>query len=520
MNARNFHRMIDDLVDGELSEADFLLLEAEMHIDAELRQAYYDRMLMADVLGQMEAPENVFTMPPARRINWSAFAAVASLVFATWALLSRPADSSEGQSTTPIVKAAEPTFSGYAVISGQADAQWADGAEYPDNSVLPLGELKLESGMVRVELFSGVMLVIEGNAAFEVHSPMDMTLHRGRLHATVPEPAQGFRVNTTGGQVVDLGTEFALDVTGDQAELHVLTGEVEWHGSSAIERLLEEGEGLSGLGDDAPKEVVSDHQRFTSAAAMEQLLLTQQGQKSESARAHQQALLGDPALLAHYDLGTQTSWSRGVKNLGGVATDGALVAARSDRDRWESDHGALNFTPTGSRVRLNVPGEHQSLTLSCWVKIYSLDRWFNSLFLTDGHDLGEPHWQILDDGRLFFSVKKRDGDRSKHIFYSPPIWDASMSGQWIQLTTTYDVTNETVRHFVNGEMVSEELIPADFKVEMVRIGAASIGNWSEPYADNSQFILRNLNGSIDELTLLGRAMTPAEVEQHYKLSRP
>ena len=69
----------------------------------------------------------------------------------------------------------------------------------------------------------------------------------------------------------------------------------------------------------------------------------------------------------------------------------------------------MDFSATGSRVKVNVAQELTSLTFMAWVKIDSLDRWHNSLFLTDGHELNEPHWQIMDDGRLFFS---REASRS------------------------------------------------------------------------------------------------------------
>ena len=86
------------------------------------------------------------------------------------------------------------------------------------------------------------------------------------------------------------------------------------------------------------------------------------------------------------------------------SSEGAVVAASRTVDRWQQRGGALDFSPMGSRVRLAIPGEFGSLTLLCWVKIHSLDRWYNSLFLTDGHDQHEPHWQIMDDGRLFFPM--------------------------------------------------------------------------------------------------------------------
>ncbi|MEO8270637.1 MAG: hypothetical protein ABI557_13020, partial [Aureliella sp.] len=58
-------------------------------------------------------------------------------------------------------------------------------------------------------------------------------------------------------------------------------------------------------------------------------------------------------------------------------------------DRWGRNDSALDFSPIGSRVRVEVPGSHHGLTLNCWVKINSIDRWYSSLFLTDGHDDGE-----------------------------------------------------------------------------------------------------------------------------------
>ena len=71
-----------------------------------------------------------------------------------------------------------------------------------------------------------------------------MLLRQGKVRALVPKPAQGFRVHTASGDVVDLGTEFALEVTEDHADVHVLDGEVEWHPRSRPLRRLVDGESL------------------------------------------------------------------------------------------------------------------------------------------------------------------------------------------------------------------------------------------------------------------------------------
>ena len=161
------------------------------------------------------------------------------------------------------------------------------------------------------------------------------------------------------------------------------------------------------------------------------------------------------------------------------------------------------------------------------MKINSLDRLYNSLFLTDGHDLHEPHWQIMGDGRLFFSVKKRDksdrktGEKDQHIFYSPKFWNASLSGQWLMIATTYDADARMVTHYLNGQVLSQEAVPADYLVETVSIGAASLCNWSEPmYRKDAAFTIRNLNGSMDEFALFAAALTPQEIAAIYERGRP
>lgn len=513
MTIQDSLKLIDDLLDGDISEADALRLEAEMHVDREVREAYYDRVMMADFISQAAGEVEVQPEKKERRFPLSAVAVAASLLFAVWAYWS-PRDRVEAD----VVADQERRFEGFGIVTGQTSTTWADGQAIATNSVILPGQKNLSQGIVRIELFSGVTLVIEGEADFEILSPMEMRIDSGKLHASVPEPAQGFRVHTPTGDVVDLGTEFALDLAGDSAQLHVLDGEVEWHGEGREKTLLTEGQALSDLETGAAG--TADSSRFTSAATMENLFRESQRSREIEAGAALKELANDPAILGFYAMDSDSAWCRHFVNAGGVASDASAVAVKASTDRWGNAKGALNFSQTGSRLRLNVEGGHSSLTLGCWVQIYSLDRWFNSLFLTDGHEVGEPHWQILQDGRLHFSVKKRDGEDDKHIFYSPKIWDTSMSGQWLHLVVTYDGSSETVRHFVNGQPVSEEQVPDGYLVDDVRIGAASIGNWSEPYQERPDFVLRNLNGNIDDFLLLGRAMSAVEVLETYNFSRP
>lgn len=161
----------------------------------------------------------------------------------------------------------------------------------------------------------------------------------------------------------------------------------------------------------------------------------------------------------------------------------------------------------------------------CWVKINSLDRWYNSLFLTDGHEDGEPHWQIMDDGRIFFSIKvpKTDNEKSivQPVFYSPPVWEPALSGRWIMLAVTYDTEARQVTHYFNGQPVGKSTLSDVSRVPFIRIGHASIGNWNEPvYRQDPEFVLRNLNGSMDEIAVYSSSLSAEEILDWYEVGKP
>jgi len=95
-----------------------------------------------------------------------------------------------------------------------------------------------------------------------------------------------------------------------------------------------------------------------------------------------------------------------------------------------------------------------------------------------------------------------------------------MSGRWIHLATTYDATNGTTTHYVDGDVIHEETIAEDLLVNTTRIGAASICNWSIPIKPDAQYAVRNLNGSMDEFTIFSAALTSKEIKEIYENGKP
>ena len=89
------------------------------------------------------------------------------------------------------------------------------------------------------------------------------------------------------------------------------------------------------------------------------------------------------------------------------------------------------------------------------------------------------------------------------------------------ITTVYDIDDKLVTHYINGKSIGSESIPDKLLVDKVKIGPASIGNWSEPmYRTDPEFIVRNLNGSLDEFTLFSKALSSQEIAEQYQIGKP
>ncbi|MEM6797875.1 MAG: LamG-like jellyroll fold domain-containing protein [Planctomycetota bacterium] len=123
-----------------------------------------------------------------------------------------------------------------ATVTGVLDVEWSNGGS-PVQYGEPLSSgrrLMLLSGLAQLTFESGAKLLLQGPANFVVDSEMDGSLHAGKVTAVVPRRAHGFTIRTPSVEVIDLGTEFAIEVDESGAsEVHVIDGEVVAHGVDA-----------------------------------------------------------------------------------------------------------------------------------------------------------------------------------------------------------------------------------------------------------------------------------------------
>ena len=92
---------------------------------------------------------------------------------------------------------------------------------------LRAGKVILTAGALKLTLASEVTIVFEGPGELDLLTPMRVLLHSGQAVARVPEQACGFRIETPGAHIVDLGTEFAVKPgPGLSTDVQVYEGEV------------------------------------------------------------------------------------------------------------------------------------------------------------------------------------------------------------------------------------------------------------------------------------------------------
>jgi hypothetical protein len=430
-------------------------------------------------------------------------------------------------SAVPPTAEEEPQDRTVAVLLQALGAEWEPGepARRPGTPLSP-GRLRLKSGLVHIEFYSGALVILQGPADFELISSTEAYCTRGKLWATVPPLAQGFTVGSPKYDLVDRGTEFGLDVAeGGQTEVHVFHGKVDLYKpgtdrAATAPQALKTGQGVRLEKADEARSIKSNPAAFPSAQRLAERLQAERERRQQEWLEASKELRRDPGLLVYYPFQDEEPWSRTLLDRAEVrqgqgAHDGTIVGCTWATGRWPGKKG-LEFKQVSDRVRLHVPGEFEALTLMAWVRVDALPNRFNSLFMTDSWDDFEPHWHISNDGKLELGVQGPERKRGVH-YYTPVVFTPDRLGQWTHLAVVYDRAGGQVVHYVNGKVVAP---PEGLQLDVALcIGNAEIGNWNVTTRRHNHPV-RYFTGCVDEFLLFARALSEAEVEKLYTKGRP
>jgi ferric-dicitrate binding protein FerR (iron transport regulator) len=483
-----------------------------------------------------EAPLNVVKPKRQQRwlSGWAPMAAAAALAFFFGlAIMHWGAPATGVQDGLVTVAAEQPSARGFAVVGRLFDATWPEqGAQHREGDTLEAEVFRLRAGTAEIQFFCGATMTVEGPAEIALKSAWEASCNEGAVRVRVPPAARGFKLHAPSTEIVDLGTEFGLSVRGGKEQVEVFDGKIALQRDGDDRSILNKGGALGLNASGAPVPTAAGAVAFPDADRNGSRAAAQRATDFEQWKTHRDTLAQDPRLLLYYTFDRDKIGGL-IPNLAtprNPELDGAVVLAEPVDGRWQGLKSALEFRRPGSRVRVNVPGEFAAFTFAAWVRIDSLDRWYNALFMADSYETGEPHWQIQNDGKMILSVmvddarpdpKAKDGAtmRFQHLYYSPPMWDQSMSGQWMHVASVFDPVTAQVSHYVNGKRISHEKILPKFMIKTLRIGNAEAGNWGQPFREDPTFAIRNLNGRMDELAVFKVALGDEEIARLFEQSR-
>lgn len=525
-----FDLLLDSYLAGSLSERDAAKLLQQLQSDPSLGdhlldQLHVDAMLheIADAQdsgGTGVSPVNhgrdahATASPLVRQFAVAAAVLlVATVAFVVVRLMSTKPAPIAWPATQPASQPAEAITASVAVLTRSVDARWQSDRESTAprvGTVLEPGWLRLDDGLVQIEFFNGAQVVLEGPAEVQLVSASEAFVRSGKLRAEVPPQARGFLVRTPQINVVDRGTSFGVDVSPAAAAVHVFRGLVELHEKDAAvskspPRDLTEGQAaaIDRTGGIRPMPV--DAAVFATADDIDRRL--DESQRRWLVRWQDASVVAnaDASLLVRFDF-ESAGLDRTLPNVAATAmNDAAIVGCGWSEGRWPGK-GALEFRGVGDRVRVDVPGEYQSITCTAWLRVHGTDRAFNSIFMSDAFNAGATHWQILRDGRMRLGVgggRPQDSD-------SPVVFSPERLGQWIHLAVVYDADAKQVTHYVDGRPVSRSAI----QPRPLVIGRAEIGNWNpSPRRDGAP--IRHFSGRIDEFAAYARALPDEEIATMY-----
>ncbi|MBK1876511.1 LamG-like jellyroll fold domain-containing protein [Pelagicoccus mobilis] len=368
-----------------------------------------------------------------------------------------------------------------------------------EEPTLLTGDYELSSGIAAIVFQTGVELIIEAPARFQLDSEMHVMLHHGRIAATVPPAGIGFLVETPAADIIDHGTEFAVEVGNDQSsEIHVFKGEVEVQpkSSEADSVHLETSDATRmELDSDVPMGIPLDNDRFLRSLREPSQDLVRTIRKLE------------PSLYFRM----------------GVPKNGITL-----RDRVGDAHGELidrgaerpPFAPgkmgsstrfegpkDGAYVRVpDYPKSTGSLSGSFWVFAESRPRRATIASNATEDKMGQFQLSLLrDTGKLRLQVVDSSGEKQEVHSDSPfPL------SEWQHIAFSADGTD--LRLYLNGEEISS--IPCgsigETDIPSLFIGAKS--NNRKSTADHFW------HGRIDEFALFDHALTAENIRSIYQNS--
>jgi hypothetical protein len=512
-------RFLSQLTDGGLSEADVQRLGTLLEADPSMRRQYLDYCQMHALLRSehglltswsatpVEAEEDETERPLSRRSGLRtagslAAAAIFVAVAAGIGLLE--------------FNRARPPFRGHetAMLSKAVGAQFAygtNGETTPtEGSPLRQGLYELTSGLVEIEYGSGAVLVVSAPATFELVDQACVRLEDGQLAAHVPKAATGFRIESPGATVIDLGTDFAVQaIKLKESEVHVFHGEVliDLHGdrgqTADLLRLVTGEAARVDYATGMPCGIDLDEQQFLRSLRAEGNSYADAILAMNPAVYYRMEPTGDGTRLADASPSGADAAIHFGRATAPVWTPGKVGAALSLGGPAQQTYAAASQYP-------QAVGD--AITVSAWIFARSRPRWASIAknWAGGNDDHGQFHFGLYEDG----------GELEAHVVDSSGKEIVVRDKIPLPLRTWHHVAfvadGATLRLYRNGREVDAK--PYHELHRDPRITALAIGTKLNLEGDAPEEHDFNMwDGRLDELAIFNHALSADDVFELYRL---
>ena len=369
------------------------------------------------------------------------------------------------------------------------------------------GALHLRSGLLELTYPSGVVIVVESPARFELRGATTLWLAEGNASAKVPNAAIGFTIETPSVSIVDLGTEFGVSVGAKSSEVHVFKGEVLIKSENEPDslRLAENRASRIDLQTRTPTGINFEPERFMRT------LDEPGGSYGDLIRAN------DP--VAYYRMRLTPDDTRLV-DVSARHLDGRIERGTSERMAAPGKIGAglrLGGPTTRSyAVVPDFPRATTALTVCAWVRAESRPRWA-SIAKNWGKDR-----RVNAGGQFHFGLWHDAGDLEVHVHdadgHEVGVRDTVPLplGEWQFVAFTFDGT--ALRLFRNGREVGSSPCASLMQAgpAALALGVKLDAGGTQPETNTPGF----WDGTLDELAVFHRALTPEQILLLYQTTPP
>jgi hypothetical protein len=426
-------------------------------------------------------------------------------------------------------------------ITGLADCRWPSDSlrSFMHDRAVVGQRFKLASGFLELTYDTGAKVILQGPAAYEIDSNNSGFISSGKLTGQITsETARGFTIRTPTARVIDLGTEFGVDVDkGGRTVSHVFRGEVRLLAGDSDTNTNDARELTLRAKETGKVERQTDDARQYNVARRDpvqpQHFLRTDGFNKRAAdyylksfrawKTYRETIRRDPSLLAYYDFQQVPNQPQVLANVAASANrtaDGVIVGAFWTEGRMPGKH-ALRFTGETDCVRLNVARQTNDLTVSAWVYVESLGNENGGLLMSDDwRTPGQVHWQVGFDGGMCCDIAGVKGQKSFHGLsfqnLSSPLLDVACVHRWAHLAMVYYQSTGDAMFYRDGRLLETLKAPGNMQERVpIRIGPATIGRWNHAQKDPT-VEPRSFHGRIDEMAIFGRPLPPDEIYRMYQ----